>query len=298
MPWRIAACRIGSSRSTLKVLPLGWTVTVKGMGIGSRGAEARRLDSARDFARLPPRPPKALGARRLAAAVTDRPTRFKRPVLLIVGCGDVGLRVAAPARRPLARAGADVERQRASPSCAPPASLPLRRRPRPAGDARPPRRPRRRRAASRAAAGDGRRRSAHAHLAAALAQVAAPAPPRLRLDQRRLRRLRRRAHRRDPRRRGRRPSARAAASMPRRACATSAAPAASPSRCCAFPASTRSIAPAAIRASASRAARRCSPPATTSTPTTSMPTTWRAPASPRCIAAGRSASSTSPTTAS
>ena len=28
------------------------------------------------------------------AAVTDRPTRFKRPVLLIVGCGDVGLRVA------------------------------------------------------------------------------------------------------------------------------------------------------------------------------------------------------------
>jgi nucleoside-diphosphate-sugar epimerase len=27
--------------------------------------------------------------------VTDRPTRFKRPVLLIVGCGDVGLRVVA-----------------------------------------------------------------------------------------------------------------------------------------------------------------------------------------------------------
>ena len=25
--------------------------------------------------------------------MTDRPTRFKRPVLLIVGCGDVGLRV-------------------------------------------------------------------------------------------------------------------------------------------------------------------------------------------------------------
>jgi hypothetical protein len=31
----MAACRIGSSRSTLKVLPLGWTVTVKGMGIGA-----------------------------------------------------------------------------------------------------------------------------------------------------------------------------------------------------------------------------------------------------------------------
>ena len=46
--------------------------------------------------------------------------------------------------------------------------------------------------------------------------------------------------------------------MPRRGCATSAAPTASPSRCCAFPASTRSTAPAAIRASASRAARRCS----------------------------------------
>src|SRR5204862_413554 len=30
---------------------------------------------------------------RPAAAVTDRPTRFKRPVLLIVGCGDIGLRV-------------------------------------------------------------------------------------------------------------------------------------------------------------------------------------------------------------
>ena len=29
----------------------------------------------------------------LLAAVTDRPTRFKRPVLLIVGCGDIGLRV-------------------------------------------------------------------------------------------------------------------------------------------------------------------------------------------------------------
>ena len=28
-----------------------------------------------------------------ATAVTDRPTRFKRPVLLIVGCGDIGLRV-------------------------------------------------------------------------------------------------------------------------------------------------------------------------------------------------------------
>src|SRR5678816_2448010 len=60
----------------------------------SRGAESRRLDSARDFARLPPRcPERPRRAGAMPAAVTDRPTRFKRPVLLIVGCGDVGLRV-------------------------------------------------------------------------------------------------------------------------------------------------------------------------------------------------------------
>ncbi len=39
----------------------------------------------------------------------DRPTRFKRPVLLIVGCGDIGLRVARLRRRSLARPGADIE---------------------------------------------------------------------------------------------------------------------------------------------------------------------------------------------
>jgi nucleoside-diphosphate-sugar epimerase len=65
-----------------------------------------------------------------------------------------------------------------------------------------------------------------------------------------------------------------------------------------IPASMRSTGPAAIRANGWAGARRSSPPATTSGPTTSMPTTWRAPASPPCIAAGRSASSTPATTAS
>src|SRR5579864_9184652 len=73
----MAACRMGSSRSTLKLRPLGWTVTVKDMGEGRRGA---RLDSTADFARSPD--------------VPDHPALFKRPVLLIVGCGDIGLRVA------------------------------------------------------------------------------------------------------------------------------------------------------------------------------------------------------------
>ena len=52
----------------------------------------RRLDSARDFARWRER--RAGHSPFPLFTVTDRPTRFKRPVLLIVGCGDVGLRVA------------------------------------------------------------------------------------------------------------------------------------------------------------------------------------------------------------
>ena len=93
MPWRMAACRIGSSRSTLKVLPLGWTVTVKGIGNREprRGGASPRLGPR--FCPLAAAPPEGPRRRRLAAAVTDRPTRFKRPVLLIVGCGDIGLRV-------------------------------------------------------------------------------------------------------------------------------------------------------------------------------------------------------------
>ena len=53
----------------------------------------------------------------------------------------------------------------------------------------------------------------------------------------------------------------------------------------------RSTAPAAIRASALlRGTPVLRARATTSTRTTSTPTIWRAPASPRCSAAGRSAS--------
>ena len=56
------------------------------------------------------------------------------------------------------------------------------------------------------------------------------------------------------------------------------------------------LAPAVTRASASHAARRCSRRATMCSQTTSMPTTWRAPASPRCTTACRSASSMCVTT--
>src|SRR5664279_3932799 len=57
---------------------------------------ARRLDSARDSARTP-KARRSRGRHRPridTGAVPDRPTRFKRPTLLIVGCGDIGLRVA------------------------------------------------------------------------------------------------------------------------------------------------------------------------------------------------------------
>jgi nucleoside-diphosphate-sugar epimerase len=55
----------------------------------------RRLDSARDFARSPRAPAEGVATRPTTCpTVPDRSTRFKRPVLLIVGCGDVGLRVA------------------------------------------------------------------------------------------------------------------------------------------------------------------------------------------------------------
>ncbi len=55
---------------------------------------------------------------------------------------------------------------------------------------------------------------------------------------------------------------------------------------------------AAIRASGCCLAGRCCTRPRMSTPTTSMPTTWRAPASRRCSAACRSAQSMSVTTAS
>ena len=66
-----------------------------GLGEGSR---EQALDSTRDSARMPARGPGAwLPPVRHHGIPTlfDRPTRFKRPVLLIVGCGDIGLRVAS-----------------------------------------------------------------------------------------------------------------------------------------------------------------------------------------------------------
>ena len=152
-----------------------------------------------------------------ATGAADRRLRRRRPARR------------APAARALARAGADVERRRASPSCAPRASLPLRRRPRRS-------RPRSRAWPAsptpcctwRRRARDRRRRSAHRAPAGARSR----ARPRLRRlvygsHQRRLRRLRRCARRRDARRCSRPPSARAAASMPSAPALASAAPAAS-----------------------------------------------------------------------
>ena len=155
---------------------------------------------------------------------TDRPRALPSARrLLIVGCGDVGLRVARPAARPLAAARPDLD--------AGPARGPARRRhraagrrPRPAGNAGPAGRPGRCGAAPGAA---GRRAAprtgAPPALLAGAGPLAAPSPPGLRLDQRRLRRLRRRARRRDPAAGARPPTAPAAASMPRRGCAPSAA---------------------------------------------------------------------------
>src|SRR5687767_13859794 len=66
MPLLMAAPRIASSRGTEKLTPEGWTVTVKAMG---SKRESRSL---------------------MSTAIV--PARH-RPSLLIVGCGDVGLRV-------------------------------------------------------------------------------------------------------------------------------------------------------------------------------------------------------------
>src|SRR4051812_29661733 len=87
MPWRMAAASRASSALVLKVRPLGCTVTWKGPAAASAlviSGYPRRLGS---FA-LPsilPSFQSPLGA---------RPARFRRERVLIVGCGDVGLRVA------------------------------------------------------------------------------------------------------------------------------------------------------------------------------------------------------------
>src|SRR5438132_11387613 len=83
MPWRIAAGRIASPGSTSNVLPLGCTITLNVMFRYPRAV-------ARSFSRsILPSIQSPLGA---------LPSRFRRQRVLIVGCGDVGLRLAARLR--------------------------------------------------------------------------------------------------------------------------------------------------------------------------------------------------------
>ena len=236
------------------------------------------------------------------AHCTDRPTAaaHRRPTLLIVGCGDVGLRVLRLLRgrwRVLALtldAGARARALRAAGARA------AARRPRPAGDARPAGRPGRCGAAPGAAAGAAARDDPRtAHLLQALARGG---------------RVRRIVYASTSGVYGDCGGARVDET---RAVAPGHRPRAPPRRRRGAAAPLRPRAPASrvsvlrmpgiyaldraggdprerLRARHAGAAPR----PTTSTPTTSTPTTWRAPASPRCSAAGRSASSTSATTAS
>src|SRR3954468_18479936 len=87
MPWRIAAGRIASPASTSNERPLGWAVTLKGPGVAeglvifsvSSEAVVEREQSILPSIQSP------LGA---------LPSRFRRERVLIIGCGDVGLRIA------------------------------------------------------------------------------------------------------------------------------------------------------------------------------------------------------------
>src|SRR6185436_6274699 len=95
MPARIAAVRIGSSRATSKVRSAGRTVTCKLMKILGWGMRPRFKRGGR--APLHFASPIVPAGRRTGATCTPmepRATRMlRRPRLLIVGCGDVGLRV-------------------------------------------------------------------------------------------------------------------------------------------------------------------------------------------------------------
>src|SRR4051812_34223163 len=96
MPWRMAAGKIASPPSTLNARPLGCTVTLNGPAGASTlviFGYPRALSEQRSIL---PSNQSPLGA---------LPSRFRRERLLIVGCGDVGLRVArivAPRLRVLA----------------------------------------------------------------------------------------------------------------------------------------------------------------------------------------------------
>ena len=191
MPWRMAACE-----DRLVALDgEGAAARLDGDGEASWERGAASVNSALRLNRGPRLCPRS------TARLDALPARFRRPTP-----ADRRLRRRRPARRcgccagrwrVLALTSTPGTRRR---RCAPPALVPLRRRPRPAGDARPPRRPGRRGAAPRAAAGRRRDRPAHRAPAARAGAQRPRAPPRLRQHQRRLRRLRRRALRRDARR--------------------------------------------------------------------------------------------------
>src|SRR4051812_48983727 len=85
MPWRIAAARMGSPASTPNERPLGCTVTWK--AAAGAGALVMFWVSSISHETVPilPSNQSPLGA---------LPARFRRERLLIVGCGDIGLRVA------------------------------------------------------------------------------------------------------------------------------------------------------------------------------------------------------------
>src|SRR6476620_5131284 len=91
MPWRMAAASSASSAFALKVLPLGCTVTWNGPAAAGavvmfgypRWAVVTRTDAILPSNQSP------LGA---------PPARFRRARVLIVGCGDVGLRTARQLR--------------------------------------------------------------------------------------------------------------------------------------------------------------------------------------------------------
>src|SRR5665647_1813462 len=91
MPWRMAAASKASSLSTVKALPLGCTVTLKLM-VGILGTYCGLIN----LAGFPVTPILPSNLNPLGAL----PSRFRRERVLIVGCGDVGLRVARhlPAR--------------------------------------------------------------------------------------------------------------------------------------------------------------------------------------------------------
>ena len=187
------------------------------------------------------------------------PARFRRERVLIVGCGDVGIRVARGAAGQGAAAGADLDARPDRDCCGRPESrrspgnldqpATLARLVGPGHAHRSPGAAARRRQRAMVA------RSAHWRLAAGL-EAAQPAGfPRVRLDQRRVRRLRRRKGRRNAGRRARARRARSAASMRRGRCATTAARRTCGPASCASPASTRPTAKAARRANGCRRAR-------------------------------------------